>query len=127
MLPTSSAFAASVQPVVTAVPCTPTRPRTVLAMVPTGVLMMVVVLMLLPLPGAVLGDYENTWNSYYEQPCCGGTTNGPFHLRHHGEAFHSIAIDDPEGARYKIVRHFRDSAAGLERSRAYEANTKQKR
>uniref|UniRef100_A0A336MJD2 CSON000679 protein n=1 Tax=Culicoides sonorensis TaxID=179676 RepID=A0A336MJD2_CULSO len=31
-------------------------------------------------------DYENTWNFYYEQPCCGtgGTSNsGPHHLRHH--------------------------------------------
>lgn len=28
------------------------------------------------------GDYENTWNFYYEQPCC-GNTNGQHHLRHH--------------------------------------------
>uniref|UniRef100_A0A182Y2H0 Uncharacterized protein n=1 Tax=Anopheles stephensi TaxID=30069 RepID=A0A182Y2H0_ANOST len=52
-----------------------------LVMVPTVVLLL---LGLLFLPGVVQGDYENTWNSYYEQPCCGGTTNGPFHLRHHG-------------------------------------------
>lgn len=28
-----------------------------------------------------LCEYENTWNFYYEQPCC-GNTNG-HHLRHH--------------------------------------------
>uniref|UniRef100_A0A182M1Y0 Uncharacterized protein n=1 Tax=Anopheles culicifacies TaxID=139723 RepID=A0A182M1Y0_9DIPT len=83
MLPTSSysSRAASVASVAgPGIPCTgaPTRPSMVLlVMVPT-------VLLLLFLPGVVLGDYENTWNSYYEQPCCGGTTNGPFHLRHHG-------------------------------------------
>ena len=27
----------------------------------------------------ILADYENTFSSYYEQPCC----NGPHHLRHH--------------------------------------------
>lgn len=27
----------------------------------------------------VLADYENTFSSYFEQPCC----NGPHHLRHH--------------------------------------------
>ncbi|KAL5285645.1 Sema-2a.2 family protein [Megaselia abdita] len=27
-------------------------------------------------------DYENTWNLYYEQPCC-GSTNGQHHMRHH--------------------------------------------
>lgn len=26
-------------------------------------------------------EYENTWNFYYEQPCC-GNSNG-HHLRHH--------------------------------------------
>lgn len=30
----------------------------------------------------ILCDYENTWNFYYEQPCC-GNTNGQHHLRHH--------------------------------------------
>lgn len=30
----------------------------------------------------VSSDYENTWNFYYEQPCC-GNTNGQHHLRHH--------------------------------------------
>ncbi|KFB51399.1 hypothetical protein ZHAS_00019874 [Anopheles sinensis] len=49
----------------------------------------VVCLLLLFLPADVRGDYENTWNSYYEQPCCGGTANGPFHLRHHGGS-HSV-------------------------------------
>lgn len=29
-----------------------------------------------------VSDYENTWNLYYEQPCCGGSTAG-HHLRHH--------------------------------------------
>lgn len=30
-------------------------------------------------------DYENTWNFYYEQPCCGSgsSSSGPHHLRHH--------------------------------------------
>uniref|UniRef100_A0A182WBN0 Uncharacterized protein n=1 Tax=Anopheles minimus TaxID=112268 RepID=A0A182WBN0_9DIPT len=82
MLPTSSysSRAASASVAGPGLPCTgpPTRPRMLLIMVPT------VLLLLLFLPGVVLGDYENTWNSYYEQPCCGGTTNGPFHLRHHG-------------------------------------------
>lgn len=34
-------------------------------------------------------DYENTWNFYYEQPCCGsGSSNsGPHHLRHHRGKF----------------------------------------
>ncbi|XP_050076177.1 semaphorin-2A-like [Anopheles maculipalpis] len=82
MLPTSSnsslavgaAAAASLGPLAH-------RPRRMLLVtVPT-----VLLLWLLFLPGVVLGDYENTWNSYYEQPCCGGTTNGPFHLRHHGD------------------------------------------
>lgn len=30
----------------------------------------------------VLCDYENTWNFYYEQPCC-GSPSGQHHLRHH--------------------------------------------
>lgn len=30
---------------------------------------------------AVVGDYENTWNLYYEQPCCGGSSSG-HHIRH---------------------------------------------
>uniref|UniRef100_A0A182IR37 Uncharacterized protein n=1 Tax=Anopheles atroparvus TaxID=41427 RepID=A0A182IR37_ANOAO len=47
-------------------------------------MVLLAVLLLLFLPADVQGDYENTWNSYYEQPCCGGTANGPFHLRHHG-------------------------------------------
>uniref|UniRef100_A0A182FE93 Uncharacterized protein n=1 Tax=Anopheles albimanus TaxID=7167 RepID=A0A182FE93_ANOAL len=46
--------------------------------------LLVLVLVLLLEAGMVQADYENTWNSYYEQPCCGGTANGPFHLRHHG-------------------------------------------
>jgi hypothetical protein len=29
-----------------------------------------------------LCDYENTWNFYYEQPCC-STPTGQHHLRHH--------------------------------------------
>lgn len=28
----------------------------------------------------ILADYENTFSSYFEQPCCNG---GPHHLRHH--------------------------------------------
>ncbi|XP_035917966.1 semaphorin-2A-like, partial [Anopheles stephensi] len=89
MLPTSSyssLAAASASVVSGRAPSTlgtPThRPRMLLVMVPTVVLLL---LGLLFLPGVVQGDYENTWNSYYEQPCCGGTTNGPFHLRHHGD------------------------------------------
>uniref|UniRef100_A0A182FE95 Uncharacterized protein n=1 Tax=Anopheles albimanus TaxID=7167 RepID=A0A182FE95_ANOAL len=38
----------------------------------------------------IAGDYENTWNFYYEQPCCGSGQsnsglglNGQHHLRHH--------------------------------------------
>jgi len=27
-------------------------------------------------------DYENTWNLYYEPPCCTGSAAG-HHLRHH--------------------------------------------
>lgn len=38
--------------------------------------------LLLGLADYAFGDYENTWNFYYEQPCC-GNTNGQHHLRHH--------------------------------------------
>ncbi|KAJ6642294.1 Semaphorin-2A, partial [Pseudolycoriella hygida] len=38
--------------------------------------------LLLGLGDYAFGDYENTWNFYYEQPCC-GNTNGQHHLRHH--------------------------------------------
>ncbi|XP_065078888.1 semaphorin-2A isoform X1 [Ochlerotatus camptorhynchus] len=47
--------------------------------VSTSVLLL---LMLLLLDGARC-DYENTWNFYYEQPCCGSNGNGQHHLRHH--------------------------------------------
>lgn len=91
MLPTSSYPCLAALRSAASLPCTPARPKAALAMV------LLVLALVLPLPGAVLGDYENTWNSYYEQPCCGGTTNGPFHLRHHGGRwfqfadFHSVA------------------------------------
>uniref|UniRef100_A0A182TTT2 Uncharacterized protein n=1 Tax=Anopheles melas TaxID=34690 RepID=A0A182TTT2_9DIPT len=53
------------------------------------VLTVAFVLLQLLRPGA--GDYENTWNFYYEQPCCGSgqsnvggiSINGQHHLRHH--------------------------------------------
>jgi len=28
-------------------------------------------------------DYENTWNLYYEPPCCTGASAVGHHLRHH--------------------------------------------
>lgn len=40
-----------------------------------------VLFFLLLLDTIVLADYENTWNSYFEQPCC--NTNGPHRFRHH--------------------------------------------
>ncbi|KXJ74540.1 hypothetical protein RP20_CCG013423 [Aedes albopictus] len=46
----------------------------------------ILLLLLLVLDG-VRCDYENTWNFYYEQPCCGGSTNGQHHLRHHRGKF----------------------------------------
>lgn len=42
----------------------------------------IVSILLLGLTELAFGDYENTWNFYYEQPCC-GNTNGQHHLRHH--------------------------------------------
>lgn len=33
------------------------------------------------LAGVAVSEYENTWNFYYEQPCC-SSSNG-HHLRHH--------------------------------------------
>jgi hypothetical protein len=42
-----------------------------------------ILLFILLLNKSVLGDYENTWNSYFEQPCCGSTSNQQHHLRHH--------------------------------------------
>uniref|UniRef100_A0A1B0CZW5 Uncharacterized protein n=1 Tax=Phlebotomus papatasi TaxID=29031 RepID=A0A1B0CZW5_PHLPP len=41
-------------------------------------------MVLLLLVDTAQSDYENTWNFYYEQPCC-GNTNGQHHLRHHRE------------------------------------------
>lgn len=32
---------------------------------------------------SVRADYENTWNSYFEQPCCGNNNGQQHHLRHH--------------------------------------------
>jgi hypothetical protein len=29
-----------------------------------------------------LADYESTWNTYYEQPCCGENSKEPIRLRH---------------------------------------------
>lgn len=40
------------------------------------------VLIILSLVDLAVSDYENTWNLYYEQPCCGGSSNG-HHIRHH--------------------------------------------
>lgn len=38
----------------------------------------------------VLCDYENTWNFYYEQPCCGSSTGyNSHHVRHHRGKFSS--------------------------------------
>lgn len=45
---------------------------------PIGVLVLVLVLSLVDL---AVSDYENTWNLYYEQPCC-ANING-HHIRHH--------------------------------------------
>lgn len=39
-------------------------------------------------------DYENTWNFYYEQPCCGGANNvGPNGI--------GAAGNGPHNAKYK--------------------------
>lgn len=46
-------------------------------------LVLKIILFILLLDKSVLGDYENTWNSYYEQPCCGSPANQQHHLRHH--------------------------------------------
>lgn len=43
---------------------------------------MLLVLILITFLDNVSSDYENTWNFYYEQPCC-GNVNGQHHLRHH--------------------------------------------
>lgn len=48
-----------------------------------------VLFFLLLLDTIVLADYENTWNSYFEQPCC--NTNGPHHFRHH-KGIHSAYL-----------------------------------
>lgn len=40
-----------------------------------------VLFFLLLLDTIVLADYENTWNSYFEQPCCNSI--GPHYYRHH--------------------------------------------
>uniref|UniRef100_A0A182PDK8 Uncharacterized protein n=1 Tax=Anopheles epiroticus TaxID=199890 RepID=A0A182PDK8_9DIPT len=73
----------------------PASPHSSVAAASVRMVMMLLVLVpLLPLPGAVLGDYENSWNSYYEQPCCGGSTNGPFHLRHHGAGVSTGAAEE---------------------------------
>lgn len=40
-----------------------------------------IILVLFLLIDVGLSEYENTWNFYYEQPCC-GNSNG-HHLRHH--------------------------------------------
>ncbi|XP_055528942.1 semaphorin-2A isoform X1 [Wyeomyia smithii] len=52
---------------------------------PTAVVGSVAVTLLcaVSLLAGVRCDYENTWNFYYEQPCCGGNSNGQHHLRHH--------------------------------------------
>uniref|UniRef100_A0A182NI70 Uncharacterized protein n=1 Tax=Anopheles dirus TaxID=7168 RepID=A0A182NI70_9DIPT len=81
MLPTS-ARSRSASSAAAASPSSCVRMVMVVALLPA--LPLLLLLPVLLLPGAVQGDYENTWNSYYEQPCCGGTANGPFHLRHHG-------------------------------------------
>lgn len=53
---------------------------------------MLLVLILITFLDNVSSDYENTWNFYYEQPCC-GNVNGQHHLRHHrGIILHFIFI-----------------------------------
>uniref|UniRef100_A0A182T0C1 Secreted protein n=1 Tax=Anopheles maculatus TaxID=74869 RepID=A0A182T0C1_9DIPT len=67
----------------------PTTPRTSWNGWRCTILAVTFVLLQLVRPGA--GDYENTWNFYYEQPCCGSGQsnvagigfNGQHHLRHH--------------------------------------------
>ncbi|GAB0091777.1 semaphorin-2A-like [Sergentomyia squamirostris] len=72
--------------------------------------MLVSLVLLLLLADRAHCDYENTWNFYYEQPCC-GNTNGQHHLRHHrGEIFkvslpfyfffYSVSLSLPPNSNY---------------------------
>ncbi|KFB51405.1 hypothetical protein ZHAS_00019881 [Anopheles sinensis] len=61
-------------------------------------LMAILLMGLLQLHGCS-GDYENTWNFYYEQPCCGSGQsnggvgfNGQHHIRHHKALVASEAL-----------------------------------
>lgn len=49
----------------------------------TGLLLQLIytIIVLLLIIDSSVCEYENTWNFYYEQPCC-GNSNG-HHLRHH--------------------------------------------
>ncbi|XP_063698787.1 semaphorin-2A isoform X2 [Culicoides brevitarsis] len=46
---------------------------------------MLLLLVMFMLPYSAKCDYENTWNFYYEQPCCStySLSGGSHHLRHH--------------------------------------------
>lgn len=45
-------------------------------------LLIQVLVVLLQFVDYAQSDYENTWNLYYEQPCCMGSQGG-HHLKHH--------------------------------------------
>lgn len=49
----------------------------------------ILVLLLLNFVDYAYSDYENTWNLYYEQPCCMGGNN-QHHIRHHKGKFENI-------------------------------------
>lgn len=49
-------------------------------------LSIIVIVLITIIVDTAVSDYENTWNLYYEQPCCGNTAG--HHIRHHrGKCF----------------------------------------
>lgn len=56
-------------------------------------LSIIVIVLITIIVDTAVSDYENTWNLYYEQPCCGNTAG--HHIRHHrGKCFFFFYVYD---------------------------------
>lgn len=67
--------------------------KTHFSTLPSSIVAYACVLVLFFIFDSVWCDYENTWNFYYEQPCCGSSTGyNSHHVRHHRGEYTAIDI-----------------------------------
>lgn len=67
-----------------------------------------IILVLLLIKLSSSAGYENTWNFYYEQPCCSNSNS--HHLRHHkGKYLHYPTFDKHLSFETFHIQNFADS------------------